>query len=88
MRRSSAPLAIHTVSCYRWILSAAADKTVRTILIPVTTMEEVSVLSTKERAELFVSLAEAEREIAEGRGAPYDGAEMRERFMRGRERKS
>jgi hypothetical protein len=69
-------------------MPTAAKDSPRTTLIPVTTMEEVGVLSTRERAELIASLAEAEREIAEGRAAPYDGEEMRERFMRGFDRKS
>jgi len=33
-------------------------------------MEEIRRLSTENRPELLASLAEAEREIAEGRGAP------------------
>ena len=64
-------------------MTTVADKTPRTTLIPVTTMEEVPVLSNEQRAELVASLAEAEREIAEGRGAPYDSIEMRQHFMRG-----
>ena len=59
------------------------DKRRRATLIPVTTMEEVPVLSTRQRAELAASLAEAQREIAEGRGALYDTDETRQYFMRG-----
>jgi hypothetical protein len=59
------------------------DKRQRTTLIPVTTMEEVPVLSAGQRAELAASLAEAERDIAEGRGALYATDETRQHFMRG-----
>jgi hypothetical protein len=41
------------------------------------------VLPPRQRAELAASLAEAEREIAEGRGALYDTDETRQHFMRG-----
>jgi hypothetical protein len=64
-------------------MTKVTDKPKRTTLIPVTTMEEVPVLSAGQRAELAASLAEAEREIAEGRGAPYDTEETRQHFMRG-----
>jgi len=64
-------------------MTVAVDKSQKTILVPVTTMEEVQVRSAEQRAELLASLAEAEREMAEGRGAPYDGAETREHFLRG-----
>jgi hypothetical protein len=40
-------------------------------------------LPPRQRAELAASLAEAEREIAEGRGALYDTDETRQHFMRG-----
>jgi hypothetical protein len=69
--------------CYDAGMTKGADKPQRTTLIPVTTMEEVPVLSAGERAELTASLAEAEREIAEGRGAAYDTEETRWHFMRG-----
>ena len=63
-------LAVGRVGCYEWPMTVAVDKSQKTILVPVTTMEEVQVLSAEQRAELLASLAEAEREIAEGRGAP------------------
>ncbi len=66
-------------------MTTATDKKPRTTLIPVTTMEEVAVLSAEQHAELVTSLADAEREIAEGRGAPYDSNETREHFLRGLE---
>ena len=66
-------------------MTKVSDARQRTTLIPVTTMEEVPVLSADERAELVASLVEAEREIAEGRGAPYNRDEMRQHFLRGLE---
>jgi hypothetical protein len=54
-------------------MTKLTDKPQRTTLIPVTTMEEVPVLSA-------ASLAEAEREIAEGRGALYDADETMRGF--------
>ena len=52
-------------------------------VVAVTTMEEIPALSDDEHAELAASLREAEREIAEGRGAPYDSEEMRRHFLAG-----
>jgi hypothetical protein len=64
-------------------MTKVTDKPQRTTLIPVTTIEEVSVLSAPRRAELTASLAEVELQIAEGRGAAYDTEETRKHFMRG-----
>ena len=51
------------------------------VLVPVTTMEEIVVLTEQERAELLASLKAAEAEIAAGKGAPYDSEEMRRHFF-------
>lgn len=64
-------------------MTKVSNKLQRTNLLPLTTMEEIPVLTADERAELIASLVEAEREIAEGRGAPYDTEEMRRHFQRG-----
>lgn len=64
-------------------MTKVSEKPQRTTLIPVTTMEEVAVLSSDGRAELVASLVEAERDIAEGYGALYDTEEMRRHFLRG-----
>jgi hypothetical protein len=61
-------------------MTTVADTPQRTTLVAVTTMEEIPVFSADEHAELVTSLREAEREIAEGRGAPYDSEEMRRHF--------
>jgi hypothetical protein len=41
-------------------------------MVPVTTMEELPVLSDKEREELRTSLEQAEERIKAGRGIDYD----------------
>ena len=64
-------------------MTTRAGKPQRTTLVAVTTMEEIPVLSAEEHAELVASLRDAEGEIVEGRGAPYDSDEMRRRLVRG-----
>jgi hypothetical protein len=54
----------------------------RTTMVPVTTMEEIPVLTDGERAELLASLKEAEAQIAAGNYSEYDPKEFRARFMR------
>jgi hypothetical protein len=48
------------------------DKRRRTTSVPVTTMEEIPVLSDKGRAELVASLKDAEARIKRGEGIEYD----------------
>jgi hypothetical protein len=52
------------------------------VLVPVTTMEEISVLTPAERENLRASLDAAESDIASGKGAPYDREEVRSHFER------
>lgn len=52
------------------------------VLVPVTTMEEISVLTPAERKSLRASLDAAELDIASGKGAPYDREELRLHFER------
>jgi hypothetical protein len=52
------------------------------VLVPVTTMEEISVLTLAERKSLRASLDAAELDIASGKGAPYDREELRSHFER------
>ena len=54
----------------------------RTTMVPVTTMEEIPVLTDEERAALLASLEEAEAQIKAGDYAEYDRKKFRERFMR------
>jgi hypothetical protein len=52
------------------------------VLVPVTTMEEISVLTPAARKNLRASLDAAESDIASGKGAPYDREELRSHFDR------
>lgn len=54
----------------------------RTTAVPVTTMEEVPVLSAGERQELLDSLRRAEAEIASGQGVEYELTRFRDRLLR------
>ncbi|MBV8568576.1 MAG: hypothetical protein JO366_13900 [Methylobacteriaceae bacterium] len=49
----------------------------RTTTVPVTTMEEMPVLTPDERAELLRSLEEAEASIKAGEGVEYDPEELK-----------
>ena len=50
--------------------------------MPVTTMEEVPVLTDSERSELLTSLQQAERDITAGRGVDYDPKTFKDRLLR------
>ena len=50
-------------------------------MIPVTTMEEVPILSDAERADMLASLKHAEAEIARGKSVRYDSETFRARFV-------
>ena len=51
-------------------------------MVPVTTMEEIPVLSEKERAELIARLKEAEARIKAGDYIEYDPKKFKDRLMR------
>jgi hypothetical protein len=53
----------------------------RTTMVPVTTMEEIPVLSEQERAELTTSLKEAEARIKAGKGIDYDPKSFKDRLI-------
>jgi hypothetical protein len=53
----------------------------RTTMVPVTTMEEIPVLTDAEKTELHASLKEAEAQIEAGNYTEYDARTFRERFM-------
>jgi hypothetical protein len=50
-------------------------------MVPVTTMEEIPLLSERERAELLASLKEAEAEIKAGKGIRYDSKKFKDRLI-------
>jgi len=62
-------------------MTTATDSRKRTTRIPVTTMEEVPVLSDSERAELVASLEKAKTEIAEGDCVEHDSSTFVDRLM-------
>jgi hypothetical protein len=53
----------------------------RTTMVPVTTMEEIPVLSDRERAELTTSLKEAEARINAGKAVDYEPKTFKDRLI-------
>lgn len=53
----------------------------RTTSVPVTTMQEVPVLSEKERTELLTSLKRAESQIKAGQATDYDPKTFKKRLV-------
>ena len=51
-------------------------------MVPVTTMEEVPLLSPEERAALIASLEEAETRVKAGQGIEYDPAALKDRLLK------
>ena len=62
-------------------MTTATDSRKRTTRIPVTTMEEVPVLSDSERTELVASLEKAKAEIAEGDCVEHDSSTFVDHLM-------
>ena len=61
--------------------TATGDKSRRTAMAPVATMEEIPVLSEQAREELLNSLKEAEARAAAGQAADYDPATFKDRLI-------
>jgi hypothetical protein len=61
--------------------AASKDKRRRTTMVPVTTMEEVPVLSAAERTELLASLEAAEGRIKAGKAVNYDPGTFKDRLI-------
>jgi hypothetical protein len=57
------------------------DKRRRTTMVPVTTMEEIPVLSSKEREQLLRSLKQAQARIKAGKGVDYDPKTFKDRLL-------
>ena len=53
----------------------------RTTMVPVTTMEEVPVLTPEERAALITSLEEAEARVKSGQFIEHDPATLKDRLL-------
>jgi hypothetical protein len=62
-------------------MAAAKDKRRRTTMVPVTTMEEIPVLSARERAELLASLEAAEARVKAGKAVDYDPKTFKDRLI-------
>jgi hypothetical protein len=53
----------------------------QTMVVPVVTMEEVPVLTDRERADFVASLKQAEADVAAGRATPFNRDEFKRRFL-------
>ena len=53
----------------------------RTTMVPVTTMEEIPILSEREREDLLESLRQAEARVKAGQAIDYDRKSFRERLI-------
>jgi hypothetical protein len=61
--------------------TATRNKRRRTTVVPVTTMEEIPVLSGKERAQLTTSLREGEARVRAGKAIDYDPKTFKDRLV-------
>jgi len=65
----------------RTVTKPAKEKHRRSTQVPVTTMEDVPVLSKKERAELLTSLEEAQARVKAGKAVEYDAKAFKDRLV-------
>ena len=63
-------------------MKSKIEKARPTTAVPVTTMEEVPVLSAHEREELLTALDDASADIREGRGLDHDPEQFKDRLTR------
>jgi hypothetical protein len=61
--------------------SVAVDPKRETMVVPVITMEEVPVLTEKERGDFVASLKQAEAEVAAGKAKPFNRQVFKRRFL-------
>jgi hypothetical protein len=59
----------------------AKEKRRRTTMVPVTTMEEIPVLSGKERADLIARFKAAQARIKAGKAVDYDPETFKQRLV-------
>jgi hypothetical protein len=59
----------------------AKAKRRRTTQVPVTTMEEIPILSARERAELLDSLEKAQARVRAGKGVDLDPDALKDRLI-------
>lgn len=68
--------------CYNVSMAMKSERNSRrTTMVPVTTMEEVPVLTPEERAALITSLEEAEGRVKAGQFVEYDPATLKNRLL-------
>ena len=65
----------------RTATKAAKGKRRRTTQVPVTTMEEIPILSSQERAELLDSLEKAQARVGAGKAVDYDPVAFKKRLI-------
>ena len=53
----------------------------QTMVIPVITMEEVPILTDRERTDFVASLKQAEADVAAGKAKPFNREEFKNRFL-------
>jgi hypothetical protein len=61
--------------------TAAKSKRRRTTMVPVTTMEDIPVLSDRERSELLASLEQAKARVKAGHAIDYDPKAFKKRLI-------
>jgi len=61
--------------------SATKHRRRRSTSVPVTTMEEIPVLSNKERADLLASLKQAEARVKAGKAIDYNSKTFKKRLL-------
>src|SRR5271169_734383 len=82
------PVAPRALLCYiapmtdKTATKSAKDKRRRTTQVPVTTVEDVPVLSEHERAELLMSLEQAQARVKGGKAVDYDPRSFKDRLVR------
>jgi hypothetical protein len=94
MGRKAVAIRVRPVSSKPWIArcrlcygtrvndnTATRVKQRRTTMVPVTTMEEIPVLSEQEREELLTSLKDAEARAKAGKAADYDPNTFKDRLI-------
>ena|SRR5215212_1221288 len=72
------------IRCYSAFMTNKAASKVkrrRTTSVPVTTMEDIPVLSDSERADLITSLREAEARVKAGKATDYDPKAFKKRLI-------
>ena len=76
------PLSAFELVCYECDMSGktATSAKRRTTMVPVTTMEELPVLSQEERGQLRASLEQAEARIKAGQGIDFDPKAFKKRL--------